>query len=179
MRTPVDRLQIDIDELVSFASRTAGRLKILQTNRNHVMLRIACRSAVKSPEAAEPTIDEFEHELMLIIPHDYPSQQVLVRHVRPIDIFHPNIAGGAGLDNPLMRILIMGQVCYSGRHTPQNTLVSVVLQLYDMLGYRSGRFSRSLSDCFCPEAVKWTNQSPGLFPLERRPLTSDGKQGSC
>lgn len=174
MRTPVDRLQIDIDELVSFASRTSGRLQILQTNRNHIVLRMACRSAVKSPEAVEPTVDEFRHELMLVLPGEYPSQPVLVRHIKPADIFHPNIASRAGLNNPLMRVLMLGQVCYSNRHTPQDTLLSVVLQLYDMLGYRSGRFSRSLSDCFCPEAVKWANQSLGLFPLERRPLTGDG-----
>lgn len=165
-------LQRDIADLRDFAYHTFGRLQLVYCDHTHVKLRLNCRSATKVRNAREPEISELEHRIDLFILSAYPAEPVVALHKHPEHVFHPNIASLNGLDPSPVQRVIRGFICFSSHHSPQRTLVDVVCQVYDVLGYRSGRLSTDLSDCLNREAVVWANRmaETGLFPLERRYL---------
>lgn len=179
MRARESRLEHDTAALRDLAAHTFGRLQLVYCDPTYIKLRMNCRSATMADNLKEPMLGDYEHRIDLFIPPVYPAEPVVALHKHPTHIFHPNIAAWSqGSDPLLVRRLMRGFICYSGHHSPGRTLVDVVRQLYDVIGYRAGRFSTNLSDCLNKEAVVWANQmaETNLFPLERRPLrTAENK----
>ena len=172
------RLEHDLAALRDLAAHTSGRLYLAYYDPTVVKLRMNCRSVVKARDAKEPVVGDYEHRIDLFIPSTYPTEPIVALHKNPTHIFHPNIASWPRVPDPLLVHRLMKVICFSNHHSPQRTLVDVVRQLYDLIGYRAGRFSTNLSDCLNSDAVIWANRMAGtsLFPLERRPLRTPGSK---
>jgi hypothetical protein len=176
------RRERDKNELIEFADGT-DRLRIVHMDNIRVTIEMTCRSVIKRPKE-EPIIDDFTHTLTLLIPIAYPAEPLHVIHKEPKHLFHPNVLspyfgeGEIDISELLGRQLAAGMVCYSHQHSVQQTLLKTVTHLYDMLGFRFGRYSTTQSDCLNPGSVKWVrdNEAKGLFPLESKPLYSGTDQ---
>ena len=163
------RLQKDLQELIHFAGQTGGRLVVTGHSRQSVSLRLTCYSAVKSEGAV--AIAERDHFIELALPPAWPAEAPIVL-VRDPEIYHPNCAPRQGLAHGLFGLLLGGFVCYAARYSPLHSLSMVVNSVYDLIAMRNGKWSKRLTDCLNPEAVRWANEmaASGLFPLDRRPL---------
>jgi hypothetical protein len=171
MRAFERRVERDIHALEDYAAQSNGRLKILLSNHQHLRLCLTCRSVTCPWEGADPEIREYDHIIEILIPPTYPAQSVLIKITDPA-VFHPNVAPLTGSRQSPLGILMRGQVCYSHHHSPTMDLIVVLRTIYDILGYRASKWSKSLTDCLNPQAVRWANAlaDSGVFPLERRPL---------
>ncbi len=164
----------ELAELDDVAARSGGRFRYVATPHG-LRLFLTCRSPI-ADDAGAPVVEEVEHEVELLRPERWPAVPLTLFHRRPAGLVHPNVFR-PGPDLPaLLRGLPSGLVCYAQRHMSALRLATLVEHLYDMLGYRHGRYTRDLADCLAPEAVRWVNRvvadDPSTLPTERRPLVA-------
>ncbi len=176
------RWEKELGELEELARRANGKLSF-ETKPDGLRLQLSCRSPV-ARAGREPLIGVCEHVIDILRPDAWPVERLLVFHRRPVDILHPNVFYPTEDDTPdsvpeWWQRLGRGVVCYTDRPAPQLRLADIVEQLYDMLGYRFGRYSRELRDCLSPPAVRWVNrvlaETPELIPTEQRALVERGR----
>jgi hypothetical protein len=172
------RWQREVAELADLVPRAEGKLRFVTTD-DGLRLELDVRSPCVT-EGSEPRIDVHTHVVNVVRPPDWPGRPLQLYHQSPVGVWHPNIFRAAADESPAGRLLAGlgllpdGAVCYSDRASPEWRLSHVVEQLWDLLGFRNGRYSTSLDDCLSPRAVRWANrvqsEQPGLLPTERRPL---------
>ena len=169
-------------ELRALAHRSCHRLVVEEATATQVWLGLSCTSAFRVGPG-DPTVAHAVHRLALFRPDTWPGTPVQAVHQHPIGIFHPNIAPAVvDAASPADRIVAMqrlfglfcrGVICY-GQASPTTRLVDVVVQIYNMLGFRFGTFAQS-GEHLNLEAGRWAQEMARAhrFPLERRPLIGD------
>lgn len=135
--------------------------------------RYSCCSPILR-SGTEPVIETLDHVVDLVRPPAWPSEPVLLIHRQPVGVLHPNIRYPTPTDPTPLRHFARGAICYASRVSPRFRIAALAEHVYDMLGYRFGKYSRSLADCLSPAAVRWVNEvlatNPELLPTERRPF---------
>ena len=182
MTAPIDhgpaqaRRAHEFRELEQLQARTGGRFRLEIVPDGPLRLHVTCRSPIRQA-GGDVVIESVEHEIDLVLPSHWPAEPPILLHRRPPGVFHPNIAPDIGtMAQGLQGIMRApaGYVCYAHHVSPGTRLTAIVEQLYNMLGFRHGAFSRDLADCLSPPAVQWVNHTlahaPGVLPTERSPL---------
>lgn len=179
------RWQQELHDLAALVPRTDGKFEF-ETILGGVRLYLHCRSPVRQ-EDGEVVIAEWRHVIDLLRPPQWPARRPLLRHREPVGVLHPNIFYPTSEETvgqvPDWWQLGRGIICYSQSQIPavQLRLVHIVETVWDMLGYRWGKYSRSRNHCLAPTAVRWLNNtlasSPELIPTERRPLVGRPAEG--
>lgn len=168
------RWQMEVGELEELETRTGGKFRFRQTPIG-LQIVLTCRSPVaRGSDVGDPAFEDCQHVVDLLRPPHWPAQSPILIHRLPKGVLHPNIYYPAGSEPGLQPGLPRGWTCYTDRPSPQQRLAIIVEQVYDMLGYRFGKYSRSLADCLNPNAVRWVNrvlaENPEWLPTERRPF---------
>lgn len=179
------RWRSEVEELEELAAKTGGKL-VVNEIPDGLRLRLRCKSPVRPRGAAgsgEPEVRDVVHDLAILRTPDWPAVPVVVLHLEPATLVHPNVLH-PGPDDPTLPGAPFGLVCYQSRGSCGRRLTDVVSTLHALLGFRYGKWSRDASDCLSPSAVRWANRlverDPGAFPTERSPLveclSGDGEQ---
>lgn len=162
----------ELAELDDVAARSGGRFRYTETPGG-LRFFITCRSPIADGDG-RPAIEEVEHEIDLLRPDGWPAAPTVLMHRRPAGLVHPNVFYPGPAAPALVRQLPPGLVCYARHHRAALRLATLVEHVYDMLGYRNGRYTVDLTDCLAPDAVRWVNgvlaDNPSALPTERRPL---------
>ncbi len=175
------RWQTEIEELQALADRTEGKLTVAQIP-DGVRLKLRCRSPVRIEGRGngEPEVRDVVHDMVVLRGQDWPAVPVLVIHLEPATLVHPNVLH-PGPGDPIVPGAPLGVVCYQGKGSSRRRLTDVVSALHALLGYRYGRFSRNANDCLSPYGVRYANtvleRDPGEFPTERSPLVAQNDEG--
>lgn len=169
----------DLDDLQ--ALQTGGKFSF-EVTLGGVRLFYNCRSPVLRSDALQPVIEQLDHLIDVLRTEGWPAEPLTLMHRQPVGVLHPNIYFPRPDDTNPIRHFGRGLICYSAHASAGLRLATLAEHVYDMLGYRFGRYSRSLSDCLSPTAVRWVNQvlatTPELLPTERRPFIERPNPGA-
>jgi hypothetical protein len=174
------RWSTEVQDLRALKERAGGRFDFAETAAG-VRCEMEVRAPLRAPDG-EIEIAVNRHPIELRRTEHWPAEPPVAIHQRPDLIWHPNILSQARQEGPLTSPrdvglwLFRGAICYRGRSSVQPRLVDIVTQIYEMLGFRWGRYSRLTTDVWNVEAVRWVTwaDARGLLPTETRPLAVGG-----
>lgn len=154
------RLEADYHTMLDLQSRSdIIKFKIGDSvPTNMYIVTYECRGVMLNPDTQQPCIT-INHEAVIYLHSDYPSQKPQLKWMTPI--FHPNING------------LNGSVCIQ-YWTPSMTIADLVIMLGNMVRYANYDIHSPLDT----KAARWAKENEHRFPVDSRELcTSEVKIG--
>lgn len=140
--------------------------RLQQSFRSHKQIRCAVIGGtppdryrieyfIKGIERQGTQLIERDHHVMEVsLPVEYPRMPAACKMLSPV--FHPNI-------DPFT-------VCISDFHSPQETLVDIIIRVGQMIAYQKHNVKSPLNG----EAAAWCQQNLHLLPVDRTDLIPNG-----